>query len=181
LNCDILFVAQDLKDILGGMLSQKILDRIIDEADIIGDHKVWRDEFMALAEESFHDASDGEDNQHQQDVTQNVRTVSGGSRDLAASCSAVFDYEITESLNSIQEVIDEIDINDLGANQFSIEKAKSVRKALAASCFAKFNYENAKSLNSIQEVIDEVNADNLGANHFSIEKEKSVRKARQLV
>lgn len=135
---------QNLKDILGGKLSQKMLDRIIDEADIIGDHKVWKDEFMALAKESLDDASDEEDNQHQKDVTDKISTGSEGRRGRAASCFADYEYVNAESLNCIQAVIDaeqppqsnldllpwDIDGDDLGVNQFVIEKEKSVRKAM---------------------------------------------------
>ena len=141
-NCDILFVVQNLKDILGGKLSQKMLDRIIDEADIIGDHKVWKDEFMALAKESFADASDEEDDQREKDVTDTIRTGSEGRRGHAASCFAEFDYVNAESLNCIQAAIDaeqlpqsnldllpwDINGDDLGVSQFVIEKEKSVRK-----------------------------------------------------
>ena len=133
---------QNLKDILGGKLSQEMLDRIIDEADIIGDHKVWKDEFMALAKESFDDASDEEENQHQKDVTDKISTGSEGRRGRAASCFADYEYVNAESLNCIRAVIDaeqppqskldllpwNIDCDDLGANQFVIEKEKSVRK-----------------------------------------------------
>jgi Ca2+-binding EF-hand superfamily protein len=132
----------NLKDILGGKLSQKMLDRIIDEADIIGDHKVWKDEFMALAKESFADASDEEDDQREKDVTDTIRTGSEGRRGHAASCFAEFDYVNAESLNCIQAAIDaeqlpqsnldllpwDINGDDLGVSQFVIEKEKSVRK-----------------------------------------------------
>jgi hypothetical protein len=134
---------QNLKDILGGKLSQKMLDRIIDEADIDGDHKVWKDEFMALAKESFADASDEEDDQHQKDVTRNIRTGSKGRRGHAASCFPDFNYVNAENLNCVQGVTDaeqppqsnldlltrDFDGDDLGATQFVIEKEKSVRKA----------------------------------------------------
>ena len=117
-----------MKDILGDKLSQQTLDRIIDEADIIGDHKIWKDEFMALARESFNDTSDEENYQHQDDTSHKT---------MRASCFE-FDYEnrIQERADlkrlpqcNINSLLQDIDLGDLGASQFGIEKEKSLRKA----------------------------------------------------
>ena len=101
---------QDLREIIGRDLPQNIIDQIIDESDIIGDHKIWRYEFLALGEEST--AVSNVDHQRRQ-----VRVY------LKRSKSADdFDLVKTRSLDKMHS-------NPDVSNQFGIEKAKSVRKA----------------------------------------------------
>lgn len=100
----------DLREIIGRDLPQNIIDQIIDESDIIGDHKIWRYEFLALGEEST--AVSNVDHQRRQ-----VRVY------LKRSKSADdFDLVKTRSLDKMHS-------NPDVSNQFGIEKAKSVRKA----------------------------------------------------
>ena len=101
----------DLRVIIGRDLPQNIIDQIIDESDLIGDNKIWKDEFLALGEES---AAMTHTHQHKQ-----VRVY------LKRSKSADdFDLVKTRSLN---KTISAPGVH--GTDQFSIEKAKSVRKA----------------------------------------------------
>mmetsp|Transcript_19424 Transcript_19424/g.41511 ORF Transcript_19424/g.41511 Transcript_19424/m.41511 type:complete len:824 (+) Transcript_19424:59-2530(+) len=99
----------DLREIIGRDMPQNIIDRIIDESDIIGDNKIWKDEFLALGGES--NATSDNDHQHGQRIY------------LKRSKSADdFDLVKTESSGTVLSVPDDLD-------QFYIEKAKSVRKA----------------------------------------------------
>ena len=109
-------VFQDLREIIGRDLPQSTIDQIIDESDIIGDHKIWKDEFLALGDESTVGASHNLEEHCQQ---KHVRVY------LKRSKSADdFDLVKTQSLDKMNSALD-----DLGGDQFRIEKAKSVRKA----------------------------------------------------
>ena len=96
-------------------MPQNTIDQIIDESDIIGDHKIYKDEFLALSEESA--AVSDEQHQHKQ-----VRVYLKRSRSADD-----FDLVKTRSLESMHS--DPEKMNDLGADQFCVQKAKSVRKA----------------------------------------------------
>jgi len=99
----------DLREIIGRDLPQNIIDQIIDESDIIGDNKIWKDEFLALGDTST--ALSDMDHQRSQRVY------------LKRSKSADdFDLVKTRSLDKMQSDPDLLD-------QFYVEKAKSVRKA----------------------------------------------------
>ena len=115
---------QNLKDILGDKISQNTLDRIIDEADIAGDHKIWRNEFMVLANESFAvDHYDNDDDDHV--MESEPRPVS-----LAKSLGHqpfVLGTDFTfESMDSISDYDDD---DDHGSHHFGAERMKSLRKA----------------------------------------------------
>mmetsp|Transcript_3448 Transcript_3448/g.6473 ORF Transcript_3448/g.6473 Transcript_3448/m.6473 type:complete len:737 (+) Transcript_3448:159-2369(+) len=99
----------DLREIIGRDLPQNIIDRIIDESDIIGDNKIWKDEFLALGDES----TALSDMDHQR--TQSVYLERSKSADD-------FDLMKTRSLDKMHSDPDVLD-------QFYVEKAKSVRKA----------------------------------------------------
>ena len=109
-------IAQDLRVIIGRDLPQDTIDQIIHESDIIGDHKIWKDEFLALAEESATVLGNNGHSQH----TRQVRVY------LKRSKSADdFDLVKTQSLERMLSDPEDL----LGADQFCIEKAKSVRRA----------------------------------------------------
>lgn len=101
-----------MREIIGRDLPQNIIDQIIDEADVVGDHKIWKDEFLALGQEESSTAMGGQCHGQQRSA---VRVYLKRSRSADD-----FDLVKTRSL-------DEED-DGLGTDQFSIEKAKSVRK-----------------------------------------------------
>mmetsp|Transcript_19723 Transcript_19723/g.33946 ORF Transcript_19723/g.33946 Transcript_19723/m.33946 type:complete len:147 (+) Transcript_19723:104-544(+) len=96
----------DLRAIIGRDLPQNIIDQIIDESDIIGDHKIWKDEFLALADESTAALVNLDQKENKQ-----VRVY------LKRSKSAD-DFDLVKARSD----------NIMGSDQFCIEKAKSVRK-----------------------------------------------------
>lgn len=98
-----------MREIIGHNLPQSTLDRIIDESDIIGDHKIWKDEFLALGAES-----NAANNTHHFAPVYLTRSKSADD----------FDSVQAQSFESKTS-----DLSFLGTDQFSIEKAKSVRKA----------------------------------------------------
>ena len=115
---------QNLKDILGDRISQNTLDRIIDEADIAGDHKIWRDEFMVLANESFavdHYDNDDEDYAMESEPRPVSLTKSLGHQPFALGTDFTF-----ESISSISDYDDE---EDHESHHFGVERMKSIRKA----------------------------------------------------
>ena len=104
----------DLRVIIGRDLPENVIDQIIDESDIDGDHKIYKDEFNLLGEESV-SVSNADHHEQQKRVSVYLkRSKSADDFDLVKTLS--FD-------NSNPE--DSIDQEHL----FGIEKAKSVRKA----------------------------------------------------
>ena len=92
-------------------MPQSKIYEIIEESDIIGDHKIWKDEFLALAKESAA-----------------IRDESYGKRRapviLKRSRSADdFDLVKTRSLDRLYSD------PDVSESQFQREKAKSVRRS----------------------------------------------------
>ena len=116
-----------MRVIIGRDLPQSTIDEIIDESDIIGDHKVWKDGFLALSEESTaglwysavdHRSSGMQNNNKRREV---VRVYLKRSRSADD-----FDLVRTRSLDKMYSFDGDGGSND---DQFKIEKAKSVRKA----------------------------------------------------
>ena len=105
------YMFKDLRKIIGRDLPQSILDQIIDESDITRDHKIWKEEFLALAEES-----------HAVDFLNNQRK---SLRVYLKRCSSADDFDLmkTRSVESVSSS-DRSDRED----RFLVEKGKSVRK-----------------------------------------------------
>ena len=101
----------DIRQIVGRDLPQSIIDQIIDESDITRDHKIWKDEFLALAGETC-----ATDDIHQRKSVRIILKRSNSADD--------FDLVQTRSIDSVRSDLSEL----LGDEQFCIEKAKSVRK-----------------------------------------------------
>jgi calcium-dependent protein kinase len=115
---------QNLKDILGDKISQNTLDRIIDEADIAGDHKIWRNEFMVLANESF--AVDHYDNDDDDTVMENEPRPVSLAKSLGHQPFVLGTDFTFESMDSISDYDDD---DDHGSQYFGAERMKSLRKA----------------------------------------------------
>lgn len=112
---------KDLRVIIGRDLPQSTIDQIIDESDIIGDHKIWKDEFLALEHESTEDiANDNID--HDSRHRRQIRCVY-----LKRSRSAD-DFDLVKT-RSLEGMYSDSEVSLAGNDQFRIEKAKSVRKA----------------------------------------------------
>ena len=111
-----LFVCQDLREVIGRDLPQSVIDQIIDESDIIGDHRIWKDEFLALADEST--MSHDEYRQRRQVHVYLKRSRSADDFDLVK----------TRSLEIVYPDDEKEEDEDTGTDQFRAAKAKSVRK-----------------------------------------------------
>ncbi|KAL7545392.1 hypothetical protein ACHAWF_008738, partial [Thalassiosira exigua] len=101
----------DLREVIGRDLPQSVIDQIIAESDMIGDHKIWKEEFLALREESAIISMD--------------REQSHPRIDLKRSNSAD-DFDLVKT-RSLDDRFCDRDV--IGTDLFQKEKAKSVRKA----------------------------------------------------
>jgi len=107
----------DVRQIVGRDLPQSIIDQIIDESDITRDHKIWKEEFLALAQETI-----PIDHPHQRKLS--LLTL------LKRSNSASdMEFVLPLDLHNLNDSITSELSADDGDEQFNLQKAKSVRKA----------------------------------------------------
>ena len=118
----------NLKDILGDRISQNTLDRIIEEADIAGDHKIWRNEFMVLAYESFAVDDNDEDNYAMKSETSPCPVLLTRSLGHQPFVGNDFTFESIR-INSMDSISDYDDEDDHGSHHFGAERRKSMLKA----------------------------------------------------
>ena len=97
-------------------MPESVIDQIIDESDLIGDHRIWKDEFMALSQESASAMDSGADRHRQRDALYLKRSKSADDFDLVKTRSGLYAEDEEE---------------DTGSFMFRSAKAKSVRKAQA--------------------------------------------------
>ena len=116
---------QNLREILGKDLPLNIIDQIIDEADITRDHKIWKEEFMALAEESVGIGND--DDVHRRKSLHFVLKRSKSADDFEDTMKHDFGKDAIADVELTWSASDETIGN--GEDQFNVEKAKSIRKA----------------------------------------------------
>lgn len=102
----------DLREILGNELPGSLIDQIIFEADKTKDHKIWKDEFMALAKE----ADDADD-------TYSSRRRSVNDKEFRRSATVGSTYTDTSSSADSENG----GSSELRAELFADAKAKSVR------------------------------------------------------
>eukprot|EP00970_Alexandrium_tamarense_P011230 scaffold2409_cov230-Alexandrium_tamarense.AAC.10 len=116
---------QNLREILGKDLPLNIIDQIIDEADITRDHKIWKEEFMALAEESVGIGND--DDVPRRKSLHFVLKRSKSADDFEDTMKHDFGKDAIADVELTWSASDETIGN--GEDQFNVEKAKSIRKA----------------------------------------------------
>ncbi|KAL9183938.1 hypothetical protein ACHAXT_002024 [Thalassiosira profunda] len=108
----------NLREIIGRDLPESVIDQIIDESDLIGDHRIWKDEFMALSQESASAMDSEADHHRQRDALYLKRSKSADDFDLVKTRSDLYAGEEEEE-------------EDTGSFMFRAEKAKSARRAQA--------------------------------------------------